>query len=316
MTATLQNLYDDIKELIHQKFETKTEEDTTLPEIVELYFNYNQGELNVSGVTSTEPLVFIFTGTELTQYSSGEFSGSNMFIDYGDGTIEKTTGRFGHTYEESGTYKVKIYGVTSLGNYCFKNCTGLTSINIPNNVSSLGIQCFYNCTGLTSIEIPSNVTSLGNDCFYNCTGLTSIEIPSNVTSLGARCFFGCTGLTSIEIPSNVTSLGTSCFARCTGLTSIEIPSNVTSLGASCFFDCTGLTSIEIPDNVTSLGAYCFRGCTGLTSIILNWTDYNLITYQSGWIMDTNSNLKLYIPTGTTEDYIEADYPSDKLVESD
>ena len=176
MTATLQNLYDDIKELIHQKFETKTEEDITLPEWVEAYFNYNQGELNVSGTTSTKPLVFTFTGTELTKYSTSifNFSGSNMFIDYGDGTIETTTSEFGHTYVKNGTYKVKIYGVTSLGNYCFRGCTGLTSIVIPNSVTSLGEGCFANCTNLTSITIPNSVTSLGSYCFYECIGLNSI----------------------------------------------------------------------------------------------------------------------------------------------
>ena len=37
------------------------------------------------------------------------------------------------------------YSVTSLGNYCFDNCTGLTSITIPNSVTSLGNECFWLC---------------------------------------------------------------------------------------------------------------------------------------------------------------------------
>ena len=60
------------------------------------------------------------------------------------------------------------YSVTSLGNYCFYRCTGLTSITIPNSVTSLGDYCFLDCTGLTSITIPNSVTSLGGSCFDGC----------------------------------------------------------------------------------------------------------------------------------------------------
>ena len=37
------------------------------------------------------------------------------------------------------------FTVTYLGNGCFKNCTSLTSINIPSSVTSLGAGCFNGC---------------------------------------------------------------------------------------------------------------------------------------------------------------------------
>ena len=46
---------------------------------------------------------------------------------------------------ESVTYKGVVYSVTSLGAWCFENCSSLTSINIPSSVTSLGINCFYCC---------------------------------------------------------------------------------------------------------------------------------------------------------------------------
>ena len=158
--------------------------------------------------------------------------------------------------------------VTSLGNFCFSGCSGLTSITIPSSVTSLGIYCFSYCWGLTSITIPSSVTSLSDDCFYACSGIKAITIPSSVTLLGDGCFSYCRSLTSITIPSSVTSLGDYCFRGCSVLTSITIPSSVTSLGDECFSDCSGLTSITIPNTVTSLGNYCFSGCSGLTSITI------------------------------------------------
>ena len=87
--------------------------------------------------------------------------------------------------------------VTSIGNFAFSGCSGLTSIEIPNSVTSIGHAAFSNCSGLTSIEIPNSVTSIGNSAFSGCSGLTSIEIPNSVTSIGDYAFYNCTGLTSI-----------------------------------------------------------------------------------------------------------------------
>lgn len=115
-----------------------------------------------------------FTSTTLSQYQSNTLIGSNIIIDYGDGNVVTYEGDYSHTYTTNGNYTIKIYGVTGLGNNCFRSCTGLTSINIPSSVTSLGTSCFNSCTGLTSIVIPSSVTSLGNYCFKDCTGLTSI----------------------------------------------------------------------------------------------------------------------------------------------
>ena len=38
------------------------------------------------------------------------------------------------------------YAVTSIGNYAFRSCDGLTSVTIGNSVTSIGICVFINCT--------------------------------------------------------------------------------------------------------------------------------------------------------------------------
>ena len=114
------------------------------------------------------------------------------------------------------------YSVTSIGASAFYNCSGLTSINIPNSVTSIGYRVFCYCNGLTSINIPNSVTSIGRGAFSGCSGLTSINIPSSVTSIESGAFYGCSGLTSINIPSSVTSIRSSAFGGCTGLAAVAV----------------------------------------------------------------------------------------------
>ena len=149
-----------------------------------------------------------------------------------------------------------IFGkdVTSIGNYAFDGCTGLTNINIPNSVTSIGQSAFKSCSGITSITIPNSVTSIGSEAFSNCTGLTNVTMSDSVTSIGNYVFNQCSNLTSITIPNSVTTIGNYAFNNCSSLTSITIPSSVTSIGAHAFEYCTGLTSVTMSDGVTSIGS--------------------------------------------------------------
>ena len=158
--------------------------------------------------------------------------------------------------------------VTSIGTYAFKDCTGLTNINLPNSVTSIGSYAFSGCYDLTSINIPNDVTSIGNHVFEGCAGLTSVTIPNRVTSIGTYAFKDCIGLTNINLPNSVTNIESYAFAGCIGLTSINIPNSVISIGVHAFEGCTGLTNVDIPNSISSLESYTFASCTGLTSVAI------------------------------------------------
>ena len=169
---------------------------------------------------------------------------------------------------EKFTYEGVEYSVTTIGERAFLDCTGLTSVTIPNSVTSIGEGAFGSCTGLTSVTIPNSVTSIGHGAFGSCTGLTSVTIPNSVTTIGDYAFDYCTGLTSVTIPSSITSIEDRAFSYCYSLTSITIPNSVTSIGGGAFYYCTGLTSVTIPSSVTSIEGRAFQDCTGLTSVTI------------------------------------------------
>ena len=160
-----------------------------------------------------------------------------------DGTGET---RFNHIFGivvPNSLKEVVITGGENIGDWAFFNCSGLTSVTIPDSVTSIGKRAFIGCSSLTSITIPDSVVSIGEQAFRGCSGLISVSIPDSVTSIGEGAFLGCIGLTSITIPDSVTSIGEGAFRGCSGLTSVTIPDSVTSIGWSAFSKCSGLKTI-------------------------------------------------------------------------
>ncbi|MBR5576472.1 MAG: leucine-rich repeat domain-containing protein [Bacteroidaceae bacterium] len=135
---------------------------------------------------------------------------------------------------ESVEHEGSAYSVTSIGEQAFWDCSGLTSVTIPNGVTSIGFQAFWNCSGLTSVTIGNSVTSIGEQAFYKCSGLTSVTIPNSVTSIGEQAFWNCSGLTSVTIGNSVTSIGFQAFYS-TALKNVYCyAENVPSTGGDVF----------------------------------------------------------------------------------
>ncbi|MDD6852665.1 MAG: leucine-rich repeat protein, partial [Bacteroidales bacterium] len=144
-----------------------------------------------------------------TAATAHDFEVDGIFYKYnGDGTVSVTyKGSTFHSdinrytgdvvIPSSVAYSGTVYSVSSIGGWAFKDCSGLTSVTIPNSVTSIGGGAFDGCSGLTSVTIGNSVTSIGDQAFYCCSGLTSVTIPNSVTSIGELAFIGCSGLTSV-----------------------------------------------------------------------------------------------------------------------
>ncbi len=137
----------------------------------------------------------------------------------------------------------------------FSNCSGLTSVTIPNSVTSIEYYAFSNCSSLTSITIPNSVTSIGMSAFRGCSGLTSITIPNSVTSIGYQAFWGCDGLTSVTIPNSVTSIGEGAFYNCTGLTDFYCYAEKVPTARPDVFEDAPVSSATLHVPAASIDAY-------------------------------------------------------------
>ncbi|MBR6046885.1 MAG: leucine-rich repeat protein [Bacteroidaceae bacterium] len=123
-------------------------------------------------------------------------------------------------------------GVTTVGEYAFCNCSGLTSVLIPSSVTSISQQAFSGCnnvekliygegctktvsTGLTSVSevvLPKTLQTIDANAFYNFRNLKTITIPQSVTSIGQHAFYGCAALASVTIENNnLTEIGQNAF---------------------------------------------------------------------------------------------------------
>ena len=194
--------------------------------------------------------------------------------DLGNLTLSGSGEMWNYNYDDSPfkDYGIKTVtigdGITSIGNYVFYGCSGLTKLTLPNSVTSIGNNAFYECSGLTELTLPNSLESIEYSAFSGCSGLTELTLPNGVRSIGSLVFGGCSGLTKLTLPNSLESIGEYAFSGCSGLTELTLPNSLTSIGRYAFAYCSGLTELTLPNSVTSIGESAFSGCSGLTELTL------------------------------------------------
>ena len=189
-------------------------------------------------------------------------------------------------------YLNNIYRVTSIGDWAFFGCSGITSLTIPDSVTVIGYYAFLGCIGITSLTIPDSVTSIGDWAFASCSDLERITVDSHNVNYDSRG--DCNAI--IETATNTLIAG------CKNTT---IPKSVTSIGDSSFYGCSGITSLTIPDSVTVIGNEAFEDCDALTEI----KSFAIVPPTCGNRAFDNINKEeciLYVPKGQIDAYKQAE----------
>lgn len=150
------------------------------------YFRYNTAGTQITGLSEKyfedNPSVLIVPGkTE---------SGESLTIASGSSSSPTFNGLVSPTV-------ILQEGLKSVPNSAFRDCSSLSSINIPEGVTSIDSSAFNGCSSLSSIILPERVTSIGDFAFNNCSSLSSITIPSTVTSIGDFAFSSCYSLVEV-----------------------------------------------------------------------------------------------------------------------
>ena len=197
--------------------------------------------------------------------------------------------------------------------YYFSGLTALTEIENLNNMKTSKVKSmsymFKNCSGLTSLDLSDfnteNVTTMFS-MFNGCSGLTSLDLSSfnteNVTTMFSM-FSGCSGLTSLDLSSfnteNVTTMY-SMFYVCSGLTSLDLKGfnteNVTTMHFM-FYNCKGMTSLNISNfkthNVTDMYGM-FEYCDLLTNLDLSGFDTRCVNDMTFMFYYCSNLEKIYV----------------------
>jgi hypothetical protein len=103
---------------------------------------------------------------------------------------------------------VTLNGITTVGNYAFSGCTGLTTISLP-AATDIGSYAFYGCTGLTTVTLPT-ATSIGQCAFASCTSLTTVTLGDTAPTLGWDMFYSVDSAqtVTVKVPSGAAGYGT------------------------------------------------------------------------------------------------------------
>ena len=177
-------------------------------------------------VSITIPFVGERVKTVSDTYQSpfGSIFGTSSYIGgtateqkYYGGSIGSTTNT---TYYIPSSLKRVIVTGGNILYGAFYNCSGLTSIKIPDNVTSIGAYAFRGCSSLIRLKLPDSVITIGTGAFHSCIRLKSVNIPNSISIIEGLTFYNCRSLTNITIPESVNNIGYYAFEYCWKLVEI------------------------------------------------------------------------------------------------
>jgi len=220
-------------------------------------------------------------------------SGTNIYIDWGDGvintisTITSTTTE--HVYSTGGTpcsrgyntFKIRIYGdatcqitnaqhvanFTVTGGAPFYN-VGLLEAYFGNNTcNTAAINPYYFTSIQGNISIAEAKASFGF--------LEYIKFPSSISyaNMDYICY-GCVNLYKIIMPTSATNLVSisSSFFNCINLRDLALPEDATNINSflNTFTYCNALRTVTFPSNLNKVTSFsqAFLGCKAIKNITL------------------------------------------------
>ena len=164
-------------------------------------------------------------------------------------------------YKQNNLTKYQISEtIKEIGRLAFAR-SGLTSINIPDNVETIGYGAFYACEKLDEVMISDSVTSIETKAFADTPWLEKWLDGDDTAGDGSDFLIVGDGIllayrgteSKITIPDHVKQIGSEAFKGHEELEEVTIPELVTRINAEAFRDCKNLKTVN--------------GCKGVKTVI-------------------------------------------------
>ena len=162
----------------------------------------------------------------------------------------------------------KEFVATSIGANAFYG-SGITEINIPDNILFIDTNAFHACRLLSAVTGLEGITAISASTFSGCESLKTIELPEGITEIGQNAFDDCSALESVTIPAGTNYIRDYAFDGCTALVNVTLNEGLITISNAAFRGCTSLESITLPSTIKAILNNAFQGCTHLTEIIYN-----------------------------------------------
>ena len=174
-----------------------------------------------------------------------------------------------------------LKGVTNIGEEAFSGNKNIELVVLPKALTSIADQVFMDCSNLKSVSIPDTVTSIGRGAFGDCTKLAEVKLPKGLTEIPDTFFYGCKSLAKITIPEGVQSVGYNAFEQ------------------------TLIKEIIFPAALKTLDTDVVAWCGKLEKIVFKGSTPPTIDYSSLKRKVENPPLKIYVPKGKKQTYIDS-----------
>ena len=172
------------------------------------------------------------------------------------------------------------------------------------NITAIEKDAFKRHENIEVVIFPEKITSIGNRVFYRCEKLKEVTIPDSVTSLGSASFSGCVNLEKVNLPKGITLINAVTFDNCKNIREITIPEKVTKVDWNAFSG-TGIKELVFPSSIKNLDTGIVDSCKNLEKIVFKGDTPPSIKYNSLKKNVENLPLKIYVPKGKKQIYIES-----------
>ena len=120
-----------------------------------------------------------------------------------------------------------VYGVNKYAIY-FAPLDYEGEYMMPNVVTTIGDYAFGGCSGLTAVKMSGKLKNVGHEAFKGC-GLNEITIPPSVLSIGSSAFADNQDLKDIKLSYGLNVIADQTFSRCKSVENVYITASTPPL---------------------------------------------------------------------------------------